>query len=581
MRKLFISLALLASSVFAMNVNAQEQDLNKEKTWWKEAVVYQIYPRSFCDSNGDGIGDLKGITSQLDYIQSLGVDVVWLNPIFTSPNDDNGYDISDYESIMKDFGTMEDFDELLAGMHHRGIRLILDLVVNHSSDEHPWFQESRKSRNNPYRDYYHWWPAEKGEPPYRFSGMDPDESAWHYDKATDSYYLHYFSRKQPDLNWENPAMRQDFYKMMKFWLDKGIDGFRIDAAPYISKDTAFPKVDFSKYPNAFVYYAEGPHAHQYLQEMNKEVLGKYDVMTVGEGNPFINPLDYSDANRKEFNMIYASANDIVYQYKKEDKLIALKDFYNRQDSIYAGKGWPCVLFGNHDLPRMSTYWGDDSEAYHSLSSKLLTTFLMTMRGTVYYYGGDEIGMNNIYFNTIDEYNDVATKSTYAYKMKYEGKKAAEQYLEEQKLVGRDNARTPFQWDDSKNAGFTTANAAWLKVNPNFKTVNVEAQNADAHSILNYFRRACCFRKINRAMVYGSYTLLDKDNKQVYSYLRSDGKKTFLVLLNFSSGNAVASVGDVDLSDYRIELHNYADCKVDYRSGKLSLRPWEAIVLQIK
>lgn len=581
MRKLFISLALLASSVFTTNVNAREQDLNKEKTWWKEAVVYQIYPRSFCDSDGDGIGDLKGITSKLDYIESLGVDVVWLNPIFSSPNDDNGYDISDYEGIMADFGTMADFDELLAGMHRRGIRLILDLVVNHSSDEHHWFQESRKSRNNPYRDYYHWWPAEKGEPPYRFSGMDPDESAWRYDQTTDSYYLHYFSRKQPDLNWENPNMRKDFYKMMKFWLDKGIDGFRIDATPYISKDTTFPEVDFSKYPNAFVYYSEGPHAHEYIQEMNREVLSKYDVMTVGEGSPFINPLDYSDANRKEFNMIYASANDIVYQYKKEDKLIALKDFYNRMDSIYAEKGWPCVLFGNHDLPRMSSYWGDDSEAYHSLSSKLLTTLLMTMRGTVYYYGGDEIGMSNIYFNTIEEYNDVATKSTYAYKMKYEGKEAAGRYLEEQKLVGRDNARTPFQWNNTRNAGFTKGNSTWLKVNPNYETVNVEVENADENSILNYFRQACCFRKINNALVYGSYKILDKDNKQVYSYIRSDGKKRFLISLNFSSDNAIADISDADMSNYRVELHNYADKKVNLQSGKLSLRPWEAIVVELR
>ena len=581
MKKFYLSLALLASSAFAISADAQEQSLNKEKTWWKEAVVYQIYPRSFCDSNGDGIGDLKGITSKLDYIQSLGVDVVWLNPIFTSPNDDNGYDISDYESIMADFGTMEDFNELLAGMHQRGVRLILDLVVNHSSDEHKWFQESRKSRNNPYRDYYHWWPAEKGEPPYRFSGMDPDESAWRYDKPSDSYYLHYFSRKQPDLNWDNPKMREDFYKMMKFWLDKGIDGFRIDAAPYISKDTTFPKIDFSEYPNAFVYYSQGAHVHDYVQEMNRKVLSKYDIMTVGEGSPFINPLDYSDADRKEFNMIYASANDIVYKYKKEDKLIALKDFYNRIDSIYEDKGWPCVLFGNHDLPRMASYWGDDSEAYHSLSSKLLTTFLMTMRGTVYYYGGDEIGMSNIRFNNVEEYNDVATKSSYAYKLKYEGKEAALNYLEDQKLVGRDNARTPFQWNQSANAGFTTGNSTWLKVNPNFKTVNVEAENADPSSILNYFRQARYLRKINTALVYGSYTMLDKDNKQVYSYLRSDGKKTFLVSLNFSSSCATASIDYPAISNYRVELHNYADQKVNLKANQLSLRPWEALVLEIK
>lgn len=581
MKKLFVSACMLASSMFALQGNAQEPDLNKEKTWWKEAVVYQIYPRSYCDSNGDGIGDLKGITSKLDYIESLGVDVVWLSPIFASPNDDNGYDVSDYEAIMTEFGTMEDFDELLEGMHQRGIRLILDLVVNHSSDEHKWFQESRKSRNNPYRDYYHWWPAEKGKPAYRFSGMDADNSAWRYDKQTDSYYLHYFSRKQPDLNWENPKMRADFHKMVEFWLDKGIDGFRVDAAPYISKDTTFPEVDFKKYPNAFAYYAQGPHVHEYIREMNEKVFSKYDIMTVGEGSPFINPLDYSDANRKEFNMIYASANDIVYQYEKEDKLLALKDFYGRLDSIFAEKGWPCVLLGNHDLPRMLSYWGDDSETYRVLSSKLLTTFLMTMKGTVYYYGGDEIGMSNIRFSSIDDYNDVATKSTYAFLLKSEGKEAAQRYLEEQKEVGRDNARTPFQWDDSSLAGFSTGTSAWLKVNDNYLTVNAKKENADKNSILNYFREARNFRKINQALVYGSYQLLDKDNRQVYAYTRSDGKKTFLVALNFSSKEAVAAIDGLNIGDARVELHNYGDGKITFDNGQLSLKPWEAIVLEIK
>ena len=581
MKKIILLLALWASAAFTFKANAQTEDLNKEKSWWKEAVVYQIYPRSFCDSNGDGIGDLKGITSKLDYIRSLGVDVVWINPIFSSPNDDNGYDISDYQNIMTDFGTMDDFDELLAGMHQRGIRLILDLVVNHSSDEHQWFQESRKSRNNPYRDYYHWWPAEKGKPAYRFSGMDAEQSAWQYDKQTNAYYLHYFSRKQPDLNWENPKLRKDFYTMMKFWLDKGIDGFRIDAAPYISKDTTFPEVDFSKYPNAFVYYSQGAHVHEYVQEMNREVLSKYDVMSVGEGSPFINPLDYADANRKEFNMIYASANDIVYQYKKEDKLVALKDFYNHADSVYAQKGWPCVLLGNHDLPRMLSYWGDDSDKYRELSSKLLTTFLMTMRGTVYYFGGDELGMNNIYFNSIDEYNDVATKSTYAYKLKHEGKEAANNYLEEQKQVGRDNTRTPFQWNSSANAGFTTGASAWLAVNPNYKTINQESQELDQHSVLNYFRAARNLRKINTALVYGSYTILDPLNKQVYSYLRSDGRKTFLVSLNFSSQEATTNLGTLNLSDNRVVLHNYSGGIANAQSGKLTLRPWEAVVMEVK
>lgn len=582
MKKIMIMATMLLAGMCLPKASAQEQtDLNKEKTWWKESVVYQIYPRSYCDSNGDGIGDLRGIISKLDYIKSLGVDVVWLNPIFSSPNDDNGYDVSDYEQIMSDFGTMQDFDELLDGLHKRGIRLILDLVVNHSSDEHPWFKEARKSRDNKYRNYYHWWPAEKGKPAYRFSGMDPDQSAWRYDKQTNSYYLHYFSRKQPDLNWENPEMRKDFYKMMTFWLDKGIDGFRIDAAPYFSKDLAFPKVDFKKYPNAFVYYAQGPHVHDYVKEMNREVLSKYDVMTVGEGSPFINPLDYSDANRKEFNMIYASANDIMYRYPKGQKLRALKDFYNHNDSVYKEKGWPCALLGNHDLPRVLSYWGDDSEAYRNISAKLLTTFLMTMRGTVYSYAGDEIGMSNIYFDNISDYNDVATKSTYAYELKKGGKKAAAAYLKEQGLVGRDNARTPFQWNATSNAGFTSGASTWLKVNGNYKEVNVEAEDKDADSPLNYYREARNLRKTNQALVYGSYQIVDDANPQVYAYLRSDGKSTFLVALNFSSQDAVSHLGDVNVENAKLMLHNYKDGKLSVDGESLMLRPWETVVLKIK
>lgn len=581
MKKMMLTAAMMLASMGLTSAYAQqENDLNKEKTWWKESVVYQIYPRSFCDSNGDGIGDLRGIISKLDYIKSLGVDVVWLNPIFSSPNDDNGYDISDYEQIMSDFGTMQDFDELLDGLHKRGIRLILDLVVNHTSDEHRWFQESRKSRTNKYRNYYLWWPAEKGKPAYRFSGMDPDQSAWRYDKQTNSYYLHYFSRKQPDLNWDNPEMRADFYKMMTFWLDKGIDGFRIDAAPYISKDTTFPKVDFSKYPNAFVYYAQGPHVHDYVKEMNREVLSKYDVMTVGEGSPFVNPLDYADANRKEFNMIYASANDIMFRYPKGEKLRALKDFYNHNDSVYKEKGWPCVLLGNHDLPRILSYWGNDSEAYRNLSAKLLTTFLMTMRGTVYSYAGDEIGMSNIYFDNINDYNDVATKNTYAYELKKGGKKAAEAYLKEQSQVGRDNARTPFQWDSSQLAGFTSGASSWLKVNGNYHEVNVANEEKNPNSVLNFYRTARNLRKVNDALVYGSYQCLDKDNPQVFAYLRTDGKNTFLVALNFSSQDAVAQVENMCLSSAKVALHNYDDGKISLDGDKILLRPWEAMVLKL-
>src|SRR3954452_342600 len=373
--------------------------------WWKEAVIYQIYPRSFKDSNGDGIGDVQGIISKLDYIKSLGVDAVWLNPIFSSPNDDNGYDISDYRNIMSDFGTMQDFDELLHGMHERGLKLILDLVANHSSDEHEWFKQSRSSRSNPYRDYYHWWPAEKGKPAARYSFFDVEGNAWKYDEKTNAYYLHYFSVKQPDLNWENPAVRKEIYDIMRFWLDKGVDGFRMDVIPFISKDTTFPELP-EKYNGDFIrYYAEGPHLHEYLQEMYREVLCKYNMMSVAEGVGIktSTAMDFVDPDRDELNMLYHfDAIDIGYLpnvYKTIDpngyNLVEFKEIYSRWNDLFCDKGWGTIYLGNHDRPRMVTRWGNDSEEFRELSTKMLNTFLLTMRATPYCYNGDELGITNI------------------------------------------------------------------------------------------------------------------------------------------------------------------------------------------
>lgn len=370
--------------------------------WWKEAVIYQIYPRSFMDSNGDGIGDLQGIISKLDYLKSLGIDAIWLNPIFESPNDDNGYDVSDYRSILADFGTIEDFDILLKGLKERGIKLILDLVFNHSSDEHFWFQESRKSRNNPYRDYYYWWPAEKGTPPYRWSWFDVESNAWKYDATTDAYYLHYFSVKQPDLNWNNPKVREELYAIMRFWLDKGIDGFRMDAFQFISKDPSFPELPndiLGNIPEIMKYYGRGPHLHDYIQEMHREVLQHYDVMTVSEGaggSPE-EALLFVDPDRKELSMAYHLEGVEIGSHVMNYGIVNYKKLYTRWDDAFKTKGWLSIFLANHDQPRMVSKFGNDSSEFRTICSKMLTTFVLTMRGTPYYFQGDELGMVNIRF----------------------------------------------------------------------------------------------------------------------------------------------------------------------------------------
>jgi oligo-1,6-glucosidase len=391
---IFISLTLSLENSFSQTNNSLD---TADRKWWKEAIVYQIYPRSFKDIDGDGIGDLKGILSKLDYIKSLGINAVWLNPIYSSPNDDNGYDVSDYRNIMKDFGTMADFDALLNGMHERGIKLVMDLVVNHSSDEHEWFKQSRSSRNNPYRNYYHWWNAENGKPSYRYSLFDINHDAWMYDSLTNAYYLHYFSRKQPDLNWENPKVRQEVYDIMKFWADKGIDGFRLDAFQFAAKDTTFPTFSKGFEKNFILYYAMQGNLHGYLQEMNKEVLSKYDVMSVSEGtgNSFEDAHNLVDANRKELNMAYAFEG--VDVAKPEGySLLHFKEVFSRWDSTFANNGWLSVFLANHDQARLVSRFGNDNPAFRELSSKMLTTFIMTMRGTPYYYNGVERFMKLIH-----------------------------------------------------------------------------------------------------------------------------------------------------------------------------------------
>ena len=560
------------------------------KAWWKEAIVYQVYPRSFKDSNGDGIGDLRGVISKLDYIESLGIDVVWLSPIYDSPNDDNGYDIRDYCSIMKEFGTMDDFDELLKGLHERKIKLVMDLVVNHTSDEHEWFRQSRSSRDNPYYSYYHWWPAEKGKPPFRPSFFDERGTAWEFDPKVNAYYLHIFSVKQPDLNWENRQLRKDIFNMMKFWFDKGVSGFRMDAITFISKDQNFPALAeeeiATKYGEWSGFYASHPRIHDYLKEMNKQVLTHYDVATVAEGIG-ISPQEahrFVDPSRHELNMLYhfegMTLGYVPGEFKRVDPngydLVKFKEIYTKWSNVFANKGWGTIYLGNHDQPRMVSRWGNDKPPYKEPSAKMLTTFLFTMHATPFFFNGDEIGMTNIRFNDISEYRDIETLNMY--KQAKANGYDLKRFIENQKESARDNSRTPFQWDDSPNAGFSCG-TPWLKVNPDYVEYNVKLQDIDPDSILNYFRRMIKVRKQHPVLLYGHYHLLDKDHKQVYAYTRTLGDEKFLVILNFSKEELDYRLPKPFRHDEEILINNYKTC--EQHEEKIHLLPYQAIVMQGK
>jgi len=555
---------------------------NSKRKWWKEAVVYQLYPRSFKDTNGDGIGDLKGIIEKLDYIKSLGIDVVWMNPVYESPNDDMGYDIADYRAIMQQFGTMEDFDVLLKGLHARRIKLIMDLVVNHTSDEHAWFKESKKTRDNPYRNYYHWWDAEKGKPPYRWSIFDKESNAWKYDATTNSYYFHIFSEKQPDLNWENPQVRREVYDMMKFWMDKGIDGFRLDVITCISKDIAFPELPKDMQVGGwFPYYAKGPHLHEYLQEMNREVFSKYDCMNVGEasGISIEDALLFVDEDRNELQTFYhfdhtgfgISNTNFMYADDSNRDLVQWKKTFERWDKVFIEKGWGTIYLGNHDMSRMTSRYGNDSETYRELSAKMLHTFLLSMRATPYIYNGDEIGMVNTNHTNIENYQDVYTINYYnQLKQKsedYEG------FLNSHATISRDNGRTPMQWSNATQAGFTTGKP-WLAVNENYKKLNVQEQEDRPDSVLNYFRKMIQLRKNNLTLIYGAFELIDENNKQIFAYTRQLGNEKLLIVLNFSDTAATLN-SKKDLSKAKMLICNYEEA-----SDNHLFKPYEAVIYKL-
>lgn len=555
------------------------------RQWWKESVVYQIYPRSFNDSNGDGIGDIPGILSKLDYLKELGIDVIWLSPVYESPNDDNGYDISDYKKIMDEFGTMEDWEELLVQVHARGMKLVMDLVVNHTSDEHAWFVESKKAKDNPYRDYYIWREGKEGREPTNWRS-NFGGSAWKYDEKTGQYFLHLFSPKQPDLNWENPTLREEVYDMMTWWLDKGVDGFRMDVINYISKGeyNDGETKPGEQYASGSEFYRNGPRIHEFLNEMNREVLSKYDIMTVGE-MPSVTPelaRLYTDEDRNELDMVFQfehmgldSGPNGKWDLKPLE-LADLKDNLTKWQKALEDVGWNSLYFNNHDQPRVVSRFGDDDK-YRKESAKMLATLLHMMKGTPYVYQGEEIGMTNMPFESIEDFRDIESLNTYE-ELKEAGH-SEESIMESLRTKSRDNARTPMQWDDSENAGFTTGEP-WIDVNPNYTEVNAKEAVADPDSIYHYYRRLIALRKEYDVIVDGNYELILKDHPKIFAYTRTLGDETLLVVCNFYA-NEPEFVLPEDLKGRQSELllSNYS--VEDDETESFQLQPYEARVYLMK
>lgn len=558
-----------------------------KKAWWQTSVVYQIYPRSFNDSNGDGIGDLRGIIEKLDYLTELGIDVVWLSPVYKSPNDDNGYDISDYQDIMHEFGTLADWEELLSEMHKRGIRLVMDLVVNHTSDQHPWFIESRKTLDNPYRDYYVWRPGKNEREPNNWSSFFRGP-AWEYDATTGEYFLHLFTKRQPDLNWENPRVRASVFQMMRWWLNKGIDGFRMDVINMISKTPGLPDAapdPGNAYANGSAYYINGPRLLEFLGEMKDRVLSDYDVLTVGE-TPGVSPAYASQLTNPD-----TGALSMVFQFEhmeldgagdkwklKPRDLVEFKQVTTRWQKGLEGRGWNSIYLGNHDQPRLVSRFGDDRR-YRVESAKMLATFMHMLQGTPYIYQGDEIGMTNVAFDSIDEYRDVETLNVFREFTTKRGM-TPQAALALIHARGRDNARTPVQWDASANAGFTTG-APWIRTNPNYTTINVRAARADGDSIFHYYRRLIQLRRDNPIVTYGAYDLILDDDPEIYAFTRTLEQDRLLVILNFTQNTPLFILpAAIPASDRNLLISNYpADPAYDIR--EITLRPFEARVYRLR
>ena len=550
-----------------------------KRNWWKEAVAYQVYPRSFNDSNGDGIGDLPGLIEKLDYLENLGIDVIWLSPMYPSPNDDNGYDISDYKGIMSEFGTMNDFDQLLSSIHQRGMKLILDLVVNHTSDEHPWFIESKSSKTNAKRDWYIWAdPKPDGSEPNNWESIF-NGSTWEFDESTKQYYFHLFSKKQPDLNWENPDVRQAVFEMMNWWFEKGIDGFRVDAITHIKKNFEagdLPVPDGKKFAPAFDVDMNQPGIQEWLQEMKDKSLSRYDIMTVGEANG-VTPNDAEEWVGEEngkFNMIFQfehlglwSTGDTKFDVK------SYKQVLNRWQKQLENVGWNASFIENHDQPRRVSTWGDDKNYWYESATSHATAYFL-QQGTPFIYQGQEIGMTNYPFESIESFNDVAVKTEYQIVKKEGGD--VNQLLDKYKMENRDNARTPMQWNNSINAGFTTGKP-WFHVNPNYTEINVKQQLNDKFSILSYYKALIQLKKSDLIYIYGKFNMVDAENKQVFAYTRTFKNNTVLIVANLT--NEVSELNlpfELDISSVDIKLHNYHlnDINLDH------IKPYESFVVEI-
>ena len=550
-----------------------------KRTWWKEAVIYQIYPRSFMDSNGDGIGDLQGIISRLDYLKYLGIDVIWLSPVYKSPNDDNGYDISDYQDIMDEFGTMEDFDELLAAAHARGIKIVMDLVVNHTSDEHQWFVESQKSRDNAYRDYYIWREGKDAQTPPNNWGSCFGGSAWQYDEKTGMYYLHLFSRKQPDLNWDNPKVRGEVFDMMTWWCDKGIDGFRMDVISMISKTKEMPD---GKNGDFGPYCIHGPNVHHYLREMNEKVLSKYDIMTVGETAGVTTTLaqQYAGEDAHELDMVFQFEHvdgDGKYGKWTDEKipLVTLKETLSRWQTELYGKAWNSLFWDNHDQPRAVSRFGDDRPMYREVSAKMLATCLHMLQGTPYIYQGEELGMTNYPFQRPSDFRDIESVNAYR-EWCSEGRLSHEVFWPCITFKSRDNARTPVQWDDSPHAGFTTG-TPWIAVNPNYTEINAKAETANPDSVFHYYKKLIALRKAYPVVVYGKYEMMMEDSEELYVYTRAFEKESLLVVCSFCDHDTNFTL-PAEFAGASCLICNVEN---EYGNPKMTLKPYEAFVLYRK
>lgn len=552
-----------------------------KKIWWKEAVAYQVYPRSFYDSNNDGVGDLRGIIEKLDYIKELGIDIIWVSPFYKSPNDDNGYDISDYQDIMKEFGNMKDFDELLEVVHKKGMKLIIDLVINHTSDEHPWFIESKSSKDNPKRDWYIWRDGKEDKEPNNWESIFGG-SAWVKDEKTNQYYLHLFTKKQPDLNWKNKDMRSAIYEMMNWWLDKGIDGFRVDAISHINKEEGLldmPNPNNLKYVSSFDKHMNVEGIHEYLKDIKDNTYGKYDVMTVGEANG-VTPEDahlWVSEEEGKFNMVFQFEHLDLWNNNMDKSLdlVKFKKVLSKWQNNLHNIGWNALFIENHDIPRIVSMLGNDEKYWYESSTCLGLMYFM-QEGTPFIYQGQEIGMTNVEFENIEDYNDVKTKNNYY--LGLESGESHENLMKRAWRLSRDNSRTPMQWDDSNFGGFSKSKP-WININPNYKTINVKNQINDEYSILNFYKTMIKIRKSNEALIYGEYKLILEDDKNIYAYKRVLGSDEFIIITNMSNEKVMYNYKDIKLNYENLVIANLK-VKNHETTNSIELKPWECRMYKI-